>query len=226
MPLRSFLWLRNRISYSPVRNKSIFRNDELASSMIALLFCLFMLHHCCVWWLFGQLLAHLLVKALQLPLAEPNIGRADEHMVLATLADYPHIFFLLYHFFLSKNYLYSTGSSSQVRPRPISFLIVPLGTVMENPSRSSLGTQRFRNLPLCGLLLNINSVPSLSTASQTFVSADDSLWILSNHRIPSITAECAVASSNGFFLLLIVLFLINVPLMRHCSHKLLCQDVL
>ena len=54
------------------------------------------------WWAFcgllGQLLANLIVQAFQLPSAEPHIGRAEEHMVLATLADYPHVFFLLYHF--------------------------------------------------------------------------------------------------------------------------------
>lgn len=88
--------------------------------------------------------------------------------------------------FLSKNYLYSTGSSSQVRSRPISFLIVPLGTVMENPSRSSFGTQRLKNLPLFGLLWKIISVPSLSTANQTVVLVVNSIRILSSHLLNSL----------------------------------------
>ena len=58
------------------------------------------------WWaffgLFCQLLANLLMQEFQLPSAEPHIGRAEEHMVLATIADYPHVVFLLYHFFCPK----------------------------------------------------------------------------------------------------------------------------
>ena len=50
------------------------------------------------WWAFfcllGQLLANLLMQAFQLPSAEPYIGRAEEHMVLATLTDYSHVIFL------------------------------------------------------------------------------------------------------------------------------------
>ena len=44
--------------------------------------------------LFGQLLANLIVKAFQLPSAEPHIGRAEEHMVLSTLTDYSHVIFI------------------------------------------------------------------------------------------------------------------------------------
>ena len=44
--------------------------------------------------LLGQLLANLLMQAFQLPSAEPYIGRAEEHMVLATLTDYSHVIFL------------------------------------------------------------------------------------------------------------------------------------
>ena len=66
-----------------------------SKSCAALLFCLFMLNHCCVWlWLFCQLLANLLMQAFQLPSAEPYIGRAEEHMVLATLTDYSNVIFL------------------------------------------------------------------------------------------------------------------------------------
>lgn len=48
-------------------------------------------HHCLLsfrggrfFGLFGQLLANLIVQAFQLPSTDPNIGRAEEHMVLAT----------------------------------------------------------------------------------------------------------------------------------------------
>ena len=47
--------------------------------------------------LLGQLLANLIVQAFQLPSAEPHIGRAEEHMVLATLADYPHVVFFMFN---------------------------------------------------------------------------------------------------------------------------------
>ena len=50
------------------------------------------------WWAFfgllGQLLANLIVQAFQLPSANPYVGRAEEHMVLATLTDYSHVIFL------------------------------------------------------------------------------------------------------------------------------------